>query len=208
MKLARWTLTIDKKYHIKSFFQHLVIFTMVFVFFTSIDVRWDEKDENYVFCAILTIVAFVVTLVLGSSFMFYSMSGKHDMQRLLMLPASNLEKYLMALCLVDHPAAHSVGGLLQCRLVTVCVWSGGWPRTGKTGDQCRHRVLPERYASVLPHDVCVALRLAAFALCRRGNLLPLPQEQLDCDDSGAHRGQPVAFCHSRPVVVCQYVLVE
>ena len=27
--------------------------------------------------------------------MFYSMSGKHDMQRLLMLPASNLEKYLM-----------------------------------------------------------------------------------------------------------------
>ena len=95
MKLARWTLTIDKKYHIKSFFQHLVIFTMVFVFFTSIDVRWDEKDENYVFCAILTIVAFVVTLVLGSSFMFYSMSGKHDMQRLLMLPASNLEKYLM-----------------------------------------------------------------------------------------------------------------
>ena len=74
MKLARWTLTIDKKYHIKSFFQYLVVFTLVFVFFTSVDVRWDNQAANYVPCSIATIV---------------------DMQRLLMLPASNQEKYLM-----------------------------------------------------------------------------------------------------------------
>ncbi len=95
MKLARWTLTIDKKYHVKSFFQYLVIFTLVFVFFTSITFTVSQQPANYLPCSIATIVAFAVTLVVGSSFMFYSMSGKHDMQRLLMLPASNLEKYLM-----------------------------------------------------------------------------------------------------------------
>jgi hypothetical protein len=93
--LARWTLTVDKKYHIKSFFQNLVIFTLVFVFFTSITFTVSQQAANYLPCSITAIVAFAVTLVLGSSFMFYSMSGKHDMQRLLMLPASNLEKYLM-----------------------------------------------------------------------------------------------------------------
>ena len=94
-KLARWTLTIDKKYHVKSFFQNLVVFTLVFVFFTSITFTVNRQAANYVPCSIATIVAFAVTLVLGSSFMFYSMSGKHDMQSLLMLPASNLEKYLV-----------------------------------------------------------------------------------------------------------------
>lgn len=95
IKLARWTLTVDKKYHIKSFFQNLVIFTLVFVFFTSITFTVSQQAANYLPCSITAIVAFAVTLVLGSSFMFYSMSGKHDMQRLLMLPASNLEKFLM-----------------------------------------------------------------------------------------------------------------
>ena len=38
---------------------------------------------------------FLITLVIGPSLMFYSMKGKHDRQTLLMLPASNLEKYLM-----------------------------------------------------------------------------------------------------------------
>ena len=95
IKLARWTLTVDKKYHIKSFFQNLVIFTLVFVFFTSITFTVSQQPANYLPCSLTAIVAFAVTLVLGSSFMFYSMSGKHDMQRLLMLPASNLEKYLM-----------------------------------------------------------------------------------------------------------------
>lgn len=95
VKLAKWSLTNDKKYHVKTFFQNLVIFTLVFVFFTSITFTVCQLPANYVLCSIATIVAFAVTLVLGSSFMFYSMSGKHDMQRLLMLPASNLEKYLM-----------------------------------------------------------------------------------------------------------------
>lgn len=94
-RLARWTLTIDKKYHVKSFFQNLVVFTLVFVFFTSITFTVNQQAANYMPCSIAAIVAFAVTLIAGPSFMFYSMSGKHDMQGLLMLPASNLEKYLM-----------------------------------------------------------------------------------------------------------------
>ena len=197
IKLARWTLTVDKKYHIKSFFQNLVIFTLVFVFFTSITFTVSQQAANYLPCSITAIVAFAVTLVLGSSFMFYSMSGKHDMQRLLMLPASNLEKYLMR-----------YASWIILLLDTVCVWSGGGSRTGETGDQCRHRILPERHASVIPHELCMALRVAAFALCRWGDLLPLPQEQLDSDESGGHRGRHVAISHSRPLAERQYVLVE
>lgn len=94
-KLALWTLTNEKKYNLKSFLQNLVVLTLVFVFFTSVTVKWDQQDANYVPCSIATIVVFAVTLILGSSFMFYSMDGKHDMQTLLMLPASNFEKYLM-----------------------------------------------------------------------------------------------------------------
>ena len=94
-KLARWSLTNDRKYHIKSFFQNLVIFTLVFVFFTSVDVKWNQQNANYFPCSLAAVVAIAVTLILGSSFMFYSMDQKHDMQTLLMLPASNLEKYLV-----------------------------------------------------------------------------------------------------------------
>ena len=38
-KLARWTLTNEKKYNLKSFLQNLVVLTLVFVFFTSVTVK-------------------------------------------------------------------------------------------------------------------------------------------------------------------------
>lgn len=94
-KLARWTLTNDKKYHVKTFLQTLVIMTLVFLFFTSITIKNGQENENYFACSLVVIILFASTLILGSSFMFYSMDGKHDMQVLLMLPASNFEKYLM-----------------------------------------------------------------------------------------------------------------
>lgn len=94
-KLARWSLTNDKKYHVKTFLQTLVILTLVFLFLTITTVRLNRQDANYYACSMAVVMLFVSTLVLGSSFMFYSMSGKHDMQALLMLPASNFEKYLM-----------------------------------------------------------------------------------------------------------------
>ena len=94
-KLVRWSLTNDRKYHVKTFFQTLVIMTLVFIFLTSITVTFGKENANYRTCALATIILFVSTFVIGSSFMFYSMDRKHDMQALLMLPASNFEKYLM-----------------------------------------------------------------------------------------------------------------
>lgn len=96
-KLARWSLTNDKKYHWKSFLQTLVILVLVFLFFTTSPNRIMVNQNSVVYqaCCIATLVTFAVTIVMGSSFMFYSMTGKHDMQSLLMLPASNFEKYLM-----------------------------------------------------------------------------------------------------------------
>jgi len=94
-KLARWSLTNDMKYHRKTFFQTLVIMTLLYVLFTSMTITFGKENANYRACAIGMIILFASTLVVGSSFMFYSMEHKHDMQALLMLPASNFEKYLM-----------------------------------------------------------------------------------------------------------------
>lgn len=95
VKLAKWSLTNDKKYHVKTFLQTLVIMTLVFLFLTSITVTFGKDNANYQACSIATIILFASTFVVGSSFMFYSMERKNDMQALLMLPASNFEKYLM-----------------------------------------------------------------------------------------------------------------
>ena len=94
-KLARWSLTNDKKYLVKSFLQALVILVLVFLFFTVATVSVNGHSGYYHACVVATLITFLVTIVLGSSFMFYSMEGKHDMQALLLLPASNFEKYLI-----------------------------------------------------------------------------------------------------------------
>lgn len=95
-KLAKWSLTNDMKYHVKSFWQMLVILALFFMFFTMV-FRTEGNDlQGYQMCAFGVISIFVFTLlIVGPSLMFYSMEGKHDMQTLLMLPASNFEKYLM-----------------------------------------------------------------------------------------------------------------
>ena len=96
-KLAKWTLVNDKKYFIKSFLQVFAILTFLFLFFTYVMSRESVRSSinAYETCSIAVVILFGVTCVVGSSFMFYSMDGKHDMQALLMLPASNFEKYLM-----------------------------------------------------------------------------------------------------------------
>lgn len=96
-KLARWSLTNDKKYHVKSLLQMFIVLVLLFVFFTINPNRivMAQQSVGYQACAIGTVAIFLVGIVMGSSFMFYSMDGKHDMQALLLLPASNFEKYLM-----------------------------------------------------------------------------------------------------------------
>ena len=51
--------------------------------------------DHYSPCFFVALYLFIINIVIGPSLMFYSMKGKHDRQTLLMLPASNLEKYLM-----------------------------------------------------------------------------------------------------------------
>jgi hypothetical protein len=61
-------------------------------------VRFDGKEyvsDHYTPCFFVALYLFIINIVIGPSLMFYSMKGKHDRQTLLMLPASNLEKYLM-----------------------------------------------------------------------------------------------------------------
>jgi hypothetical protein len=52
-------------------------------------------DTGYSSCGIAVFAVLIVNIVLGPALMFYSMEGRHDMQTLMMLPASNFEKYLV-----------------------------------------------------------------------------------------------------------------
>ena len=100
-KLARWSLANDRKYYVRTFLQMVTVLTLVFLFFTlegNGTMIHDEKGyttDHYMPCFFVSLYVFIITLVIGPSLMFYSMRGKHDRQTLLMLPASNLEKYLM-----------------------------------------------------------------------------------------------------------------
>lgn len=100
-KLARWSLVNDKSYYVRTFLQMVAVLTLAFLFFTmegNGTVRFDGKEyttDHYTPCLFVSLYVFIITFVIGPSLMFYSMKGKHDRQTLLMLPASNLEKYLM-----------------------------------------------------------------------------------------------------------------
>lgn len=94
-KLAKWSLTKDKRYFVKSFLQMLVVMLLLFLFFTEMVNTNEVPNPNYKACGAIVILAFAIQFVFGPSMMFYSMEGKHDMQTLMVLPASNFEKYLM-----------------------------------------------------------------------------------------------------------------
>ena len=100
-KLARWSLTNDRSYYVRTFLQMVTVLTLVFLFFTlegNGTTIHDEKGyttDHYMPCFFVSLYVFIITVIIGPSLMFYSMKGKHDRQTLLMLPTSNLEKYLM-----------------------------------------------------------------------------------------------------------------
>ena len=100
-KMARWSLVNDRSYYVRTFLQMVTVLTLVFLFFTlegNGTTIHDEKGytvDHYMPCLFVSLYVLIITLVIGPSLMFYSMKGKHDRQTLLMLPASNLEKYLM-----------------------------------------------------------------------------------------------------------------
>jgi hypothetical protein len=94
-KLACWTLRNEKRYYVKSFLQIFVVTLLIFLFFTMVVKMNGHYDSGYRACVVAMVMMFCVTITMGPAWMFYSMEGKHDMQSLMMLPASNFEKYLM-----------------------------------------------------------------------------------------------------------------
>ena len=93
-KLAKWSMLGDKRYFVKTFLQFLVVLLVIFIFFSMVAKMAQGDPHGYKSCAIAEFAVVIVNIVLGPALMFYSMEGKHDMQTLMMLPASNFEKYL------------------------------------------------------------------------------------------------------------------
>lgn len=96
-KLAKWSLTNDRSYYVRGFMQVLVVLTLIFMAFSTNFFKFTIKGTSnpYLLCSTITILLFFINLIIGPSLMFQSMKGKHERQTLLMLPASNFEKYLM-----------------------------------------------------------------------------------------------------------------
>ena len=94
-RVALWSLRNDKRYYVKSFLQIFVMTLLIFLFFTMVVKMNGRYDGGYRACVVALVMTFFVTINMGPAWMFYSMEGKHDMQSLMMLPASNFEKYLM-----------------------------------------------------------------------------------------------------------------
>ena len=126
-KLACLSLANDKRYFIKSFLQIFVVLLLLFLFMTMMANQ--NEIPGYRVCSLAVVMMFAVTIPIGPSFMFYSMENKHDMQNLLMLPASNFEKYLMRyatwiILLPIYLVAFFAADLLQYVLHWVMVFNG------------------------------------------------------------------------------------
>jgi hypothetical protein len=89
----------DMAYYKKSFLQMVVVMLLAFIFFLFVtkygDDTWSNYEQGYRVAAGLIMFVAAGAVVIGPSTMFYSMSGKHDRQNLLLIPASNFEKYLV-----------------------------------------------------------------------------------------------------------------
>ena len=96
-KVAKWSLTVDRGFYLRNLLNVFVIMSLFFIAFTTrfFHIYVNDNDSAYSPCVAATMIMLFITIVTGPSWMFSSMKGKHDLQTLLMLPASNLEKYLM-----------------------------------------------------------------------------------------------------------------
>ena len=94
LQLVRWTLVRDRRYYRKHFLQVLVMGALMMTVF-GVYMEKDLPHDGYDTCAFVVIFSILASTVTGAGYMFLSMDGKHDRQTLLMLPASNLEKYVI-----------------------------------------------------------------------------------------------------------------
>ena len=126
-KLACWTLRNERNFLVRNTLQMLVAMSLIYLFFTLGFLKINGSTANYPACGMATLMMFTVFLTIGPGTMFNSMKGKYDRQALLMLPASNFEKYLMRyaswlillpLFIVSVTAFHRQCAL--CRSDSVC----------------------------------------------------------------------------------------
>lgn len=152
--LACWTWETDRRWFIKVTSSWAVMLTLIYLFFTCVVKRYDENDAiSYAPCYSMTVFSSMAVFVMGGSFMFQSFKTKHDDLRYMMLPASNLEKFLMRYCvwllslpcfvlafvaadivqwLINTMLAHKGTMLvMQCLADKVCAihWSSHVPRS-------------------------------------------------------------------------------
>ena len=64
-KLARWSLTKDKRYYVKTFLQLLVIMLLIFLFFTEMVNTNEVPNPQYNTCCLAIVCVFGVTLIMG-----------------------------------------------------------------------------------------------------------------------------------------------
>ena len=96
-KVAKWSLTVDRGFYLRNLLNVFVIMSLFFIAFTTrfFHIYVNDNDSAYRPCLAAAMIMFIITGITGPSWMFSSMKGKHDLQTLLMLPASNFEKFLM-----------------------------------------------------------------------------------------------------------------
>ena len=99
-RLLKWTMIQDKSYYLKNFLQVLAIALLGFIFFLFV-ANYGNGDsltkfhQSYAVTAGMMLAFMFIYPVLGPCSMFHSMKGKHNRQTLMLLPASNFEKYLV-----------------------------------------------------------------------------------------------------------------
>ena len=181
-KLARWSLTIDSRWFVKNTLSWLVVFTLMFLFFTCV-ARFNSQPASlpaYGACTSMVLFTTVAILVLGPTMMFNSMRGKHDDQRLMTLPASNLEKYLMRYSYWLLLLPSFVGSFVVADLLQYLV---NW-LLGHEGRMLVMQYMGSR-AQTLGHLHRTHFRMASLVLCRWRHVLPFAQIQLDHDECDA-----------------------
>ena len=99
-RLLKWTMQQDKAYYKKSFLQIVVVLLLafIFLFFVATYGKGDVKtnfEHSYATTSGMVMLVMIGAGVLGPASMFHSLKGKHDRQALLLIPASNFEKYLV-----------------------------------------------------------------------------------------------------------------
>lgn len=93
VRLAQWSLTNDKGAYMKSFLTILAMLSLWFITFTSNMLGFN--GHNHWTCAYFAIVMFLSLLIIGPATTLPKINTKNARQTYLMLPASNLEKYVM-----------------------------------------------------------------------------------------------------------------